>query len=628
MKANLEQQVELNKSLLEQQSTLRIKYDDTIKVNQDAQQRQKDLMMEIEQLHNAILTVSPNKQLVNIESIGIPPMSPHAHAKHHTATSSVSTPQLSSTPPPQMITSRTMSVPTAAALKQGVGFPLNNLRKDETGRILSTQCPSNVVPIVHSDELMNECGICKKCNDQHLLVKCDTCHLYYHLGCLNPPLTRHPKKSKLYAWQCSECDKSDHSDDQSVLVIPKGPRRSRNVRYSKDGIISDLHSSFGSEKSLINLSLPASPIPHRIPNGDELLDFATAIAPPPQPPISLPPSQPIAEPDIKSSTPKPDKKTEKTNKTDKPDKVDKAEKTEKVKKAPKRRDSILVTAKRQIIVKRGRKKQEKISEPPKELEKKEIVPVIEEVPAIVENHVQESQEAPSVTSESTQSKPKRGRPKKSNTQSSNEQQEDVKSETKDILDLSQYRAFANIPNTIPTNPAEISSDIKTDNIKAIASQTSTILSATTSGTLSTTLSNDLLANGEKLTNGDDHAIAADIASSYHKHKKRKSHKRRHSHSPSSRQSSSSGKKHKRKHKHKDHENPTTLSSEHRPVDEQLQTSSIEQPRIKIKFRAILTQADDKTPSKLMWHVPSAEDDQAAGSGGVFAPISKVKITLF
>jgi hypothetical protein len=123
-----------------------------------------------------------------------------------------------------------MSVPTAAALKMGVGFPLNNLipgRKDD-GKILSTQCPNN-------EELMNECGICKRCTDQHLLAKCDTCHLYYHLGCLNPPLTRHPKKSKLYGWQCSECDKSDDSGPERV-IIPKAPRRSR-IRYSKDGSI-------------------------------------------------------------------------------------------------------------------------------------------------------------------------------------------------------------------------------------------------------------------------------------------------------------------------------------------------------------------------------------------------------
>lgn len=273
MKTNLEQQVECNKSLLEQQSILRVKYDDAIKVNQDVQQKQKDLVLEIEQLHNAILTISPNKQLQSIESLANPPAS--ALTKHHTETgTAVSSPHSSS----QMQTSRPMSVPTAAALKQGVGFPLNSLRKDDTGRILSTQCPSNISSS-NNDELLNECGICKKCQDQHLLAKCDTCRLYYHLGCLNPPLTRHPKKSKLYAWQCSECDKSDHSDDQNSLVIPKGPRKSRNIRYSKEGIFSSdlIHDSFGSDKSLNNFSSASSPI--RIPNGNfELIDLTTTAA--------------------------------------------------------------------------------------------------------------------------------------------------------------------------------------------------------------------------------------------------------------------------------------------------------------------------------------------------------------
>lgn len=48
--------------------------------------------------------------------------------------------------------------------------------------------------------LNHECGICSRSTDQHLLAKCDTCHLYYHLGCLNPPLTRMPKKTKLMGW--------------------------------------------------------------------------------------------------------------------------------------------------------------------------------------------------------------------------------------------------------------------------------------------------------------------------------------------------------------------------------------------------------------------------------------------
>lgn len=77
--------------------------------------------------------------------------------------------------------------------------------------------------------MLNECGICRQRRDQHLLAKCDTCHLYYHLDCLNPPLSRLPKKSKQYGWQCSECDKTSDSEVEEV----KTPRRSRSL-YSRE----------------------------------------------------------------------------------------------------------------------------------------------------------------------------------------------------------------------------------------------------------------------------------------------------------------------------------------------------------------------------------------------------------
>ena len=64
---------------------------------------------------------------------------------------------------------------------------------------------------------LKTCGICGKSHDQHLLAQCDTCHLHYHLGCLTPPLTRMPKKSKLYGWSCSECY-PDSSEDEQVPV--------------------------------------------------------------------------------------------------------------------------------------------------------------------------------------------------------------------------------------------------------------------------------------------------------------------------------------------------------------------------------------------------------------------------
>lgn len=82
--------------------------------------------------------------------------------------------------------------------------------------------------LLHSPNLLiHHCAVCKKSTDTHMMVKCDSCKLYYHLECLDPPLTRMPKKTKLMGWQCSECDKSS-SDEQEVPVEElEAPRRLR-----------------------------------------------------------------------------------------------------------------------------------------------------------------------------------------------------------------------------------------------------------------------------------------------------------------------------------------------------------------------------------------------------------------
>lgn len=162
-----------------------------------------------------------------------------------------------------------MSVPTAAALKMGVGFPLAIPgTNDDPNRILSTQCQNK-------PELLYECGICKRVNDQHLLAKCDTCHLHYHLGCLNPPLTRHPKKSKIYGWQCSECDEDN---PEGVVQLTSGPRKSR-TKYSKDGTIVPFDSSrdvsmdesgADGDDEKVNVQSAKSPSPTKSPQPSQL----------------------------------------------------------------------------------------------------------------------------------------------------------------------------------------------------------------------------------------------------------------------------------------------------------------------------------------------------------------------
>lgn len=57
-----------------------------------------------------------------------------------------------------------------------------------------------IAMLLVSADCVNRCGICRQTTDQHLLAKCDSCHKHYHLGCLDPPLTRMPKKTKLMGW--------------------------------------------------------------------------------------------------------------------------------------------------------------------------------------------------------------------------------------------------------------------------------------------------------------------------------------------------------------------------------------------------------------------------------------------
>ncbi|VEL11274.1 unnamed protein product [Protopolystoma xenopodis] len=50
------------------------------------------------------------------------------------------------------------------------------------------------------DVIVQSCIVCHKWEDQHLITLCDTCNSAFHLACLDPPLTRMPRKTKLYGW--------------------------------------------------------------------------------------------------------------------------------------------------------------------------------------------------------------------------------------------------------------------------------------------------------------------------------------------------------------------------------------------------------------------------------------------
>lgn len=220
-KQQQQQLIQHNAQLSQEQDELRAKYDSALEERKQVKATRDALMISVKALHNSLSQLCPILNLPNVELIARPQPEPVI--------------KLAATPP-----QRPISVPTAAALKMGVGFPLSHLTnpgsKVDNSRQLSTAQQSQLNCNKSSSTSIApafSCGICKRNNDQHLLVKCDTCNLHYHLGCLNPPLTRPPKKSKQYGWQCSECcDKSDVSD--AVTEISPGPRKSR-TRFNKDG---------------------------------------------------------------------------------------------------------------------------------------------------------------------------------------------------------------------------------------------------------------------------------------------------------------------------------------------------------------------------------------------------------
>lgn len=91
-----------------------------------------------------------------------------------------------------------------------------------------TKSPAKKEVLKSPSAVIKQCGICRKSHDQHLLARCDKCRLWYHLGCLDPPLTRMPKKSSRWGWQCSECaDSSSDESEESSSVNVDAPRRLR-----------------------------------------------------------------------------------------------------------------------------------------------------------------------------------------------------------------------------------------------------------------------------------------------------------------------------------------------------------------------------------------------------------------
>lgn len=192
MRKQLAELVEENGRLLDEQSSIESKRDRVLKDNTQECDRNKLLKSILAKYHELITLLCPNKKLPDLEMMGY------------------SINQL-----PQY-TESLGSIPMATARKTVFGGPVSSdadLSDNSSGA--GRVCLNNV------------CGLCRGRHDQHLLAKCDTCRKHYHLACLNPPLTRMPKKTKLMGWQCSECDKDSSSSDADI-VDTEAPRKLRH----------------------------------------------------------------------------------------------------------------------------------------------------------------------------------------------------------------------------------------------------------------------------------------------------------------------------------------------------------------------------------------------------------------
>lgn len=96
------------------------------------------------------------------------------------------------------------------------------VRKPSPSRVINRKNSLTSPPAV-----IHKCALCHKTNSQHQLAHCDSCKEYYHLGCLDPPLTRMPKKTKIMGWQCSECTKSSSGDSEVETKDLDAPRKLR-----------------------------------------------------------------------------------------------------------------------------------------------------------------------------------------------------------------------------------------------------------------------------------------------------------------------------------------------------------------------------------------------------------------
>ncbi|KAK5971255.1 PHD-finger [Trichostrongylus colubriformis] len=91
-------------------------------------------------------------------------------------------------------------------------------------------------PKLKKEVSIHVCKECSKASDQHLMIGCDSCHEYYHIGCLDPPLGKVPKKVNC-EWHCADCcDNSEEEEENAENEDSNDGIANRKLRQRRDSI--------------------------------------------------------------------------------------------------------------------------------------------------------------------------------------------------------------------------------------------------------------------------------------------------------------------------------------------------------------------------------------------------------
>ncbi len=77
---------------------------------------------------------------------------------------------------------------------------LNMSRLTNVDMSLPAQLRDSVLEDTQEESPRTMCVVCEGVEDSHLMVLCDTCDNHYHISCVDPPLTKVPKKTSRYGW--------------------------------------------------------------------------------------------------------------------------------------------------------------------------------------------------------------------------------------------------------------------------------------------------------------------------------------------------------------------------------------------------------------------------------------------